>query len=733
VSDPTLELRGGDTVQIGGPSANLMKVVQRTRGGYIVLPNGAELTEMVTDRDLVAAYNAKTLRHWPCNLQNVEENRAKVLQTSFGSWPENYQREALRRLSFVEAVDLARDAHPDVLATCKAVVPGVYAERVDAWNEEERDAARDAQNGRRRRNPRQPGEEVQYKRVGEPKPSSVRTWHSDWVACGRDPLGLMPMWHLRGRRQPRFTVAADDDTTDTYKLMEEATKSAYLDLVKRSKQIAYEVYKELCLKAKLTQVVSGRTFRRFIQKRYDEYERYAARHGNKKAYLRFGIFSLRQLPDKPLQEVEVDHCLIDLIVVDENGKVLGRPWVTVLLDRATKCIVGVHVSFMPPGYATVQRAILHALYEKDLSGFPGLEHSWPCFGLVEWLISDRGKEFLSKSFREACLLLSIFPIALPGRRPWLKGAIERIFRTMHARVFDLQEGTTKANDAEVYNSVKRARVTRVELDRMIIEWIVDEYHQRPHPALKRKYKREMTPHQAWEQQIARFPVRFAPDPQLVYQLTCEIFERRISNTGIRIKNHLYVDEVLLGRLLRRPGARERDWTFRRDKLNLGRIWVWDEDEIVWHPIPNADPEISEGASEIMFAMWKGAARDTTPAGEAVDVEALRRGRAIVEEQRAASLKGVSKMKAAMKWVLYGEMGGPFTPVPALERPDDLPSTPPSEVRNVANDDHLGIVRDEGAAPTPTVAGTAVEPAARQSDGFAADIDAEIAKMMERMA
>jgi len=112
VSDPTLELRGGDTVQIGGPSANLMKVVQRTRGGYIVLPNGAELTEMVTDRDLVAAYNAKTLRHWPCNLQNVEENRAKVLQTSFGSWPENYQREALRRLSFVEAVDLARDAHP---------------------------------------------------------------------------------------------------------------------------------------------------------------------------------------------------------------------------------------------------------------------------------------------------------------------------------------------------------------------------------------------------------------------------------------------------------------------------------------------------------------------------------------------------------------------------------------------------------------------------------------------
>lgn len=658
------------------------------------------------------------------------------MRTSFSAWPEHYQRETLRKLAYVQAVDLARDAHRDVLCACKATVPGVFTENRTDWDQKERDAARDADAAIRHREGREHDYEVPFKAVEEPKPSTVRDWYSAWLAAGRDTLSLMPLYHLRGNRTPRFDVAEGEGGTDTYKLMEEATKSAYLDLVKRSKQIAFEVYEKLCKKAGIA-AASSRTFRRFIQKRYDDYERYSKRHGRKKAFLKFGIFSLRDLPDKQLQEVEVDHCLIDLVVADAKDRALGRPWITVLLDRATKCILGIHVSFMPPGHATVQRAVMHALFKKDLSAFPGLKHDWPCYGLIEWLISDRGKEFLSHSFRNTCNLLGIFPIALPGRRPWLKGSVERIFRTMHVRVFDLHEGTTKAKDSEVYHPAKRARITRAELDLMIAEWIVDDYHETPHPALQRKYKKAMTPREAWDMLVARHPLRFAPDPITVYQLTCEIFTRQISNTGIRIKNHLYVDAKLLERLIRRPGGLERDWTFRRDRLNLSRIWVWDEDAHEWLPIPNADPEIGDNATEIMFSMWKGAARDMTPEGKPVDVDALRRGREHVEGQREAALAG--KAKVPLRWVLYGEMGSAFTPPPdELKALQDDRCTPPVIEHAAPEPDPVDGQLPNGAdgathgSTNDVEAGSRTVAKSDQSALFENGIDDQIAEMMRRM-
>ncbi len=719
----------GDTLQIGEPSDNLLKVVRRTRGGWVVQPHGSDTTEFVADRDLVVAYHGRRLRRWACDLEGLDERVAAKLKSAFDAWPPHCQRECIRRLAFVKALDAVRDCHRSVDAAAMAVVPDVWERMSSEWQDREREAASTAAAKVRRRDGAEPdAEPARMKVVGMPQPSTVATWYFTWIDSGRNELALMPDYGRRGHRDPRYPVAKSEDETDTYQLMEEAAKGAYLDLIKRSKQVAYEFYRKLCVASGIP-VVASRTFRRFLQKHYDDYDRCVAREGKKAAWLKFGIFVLRDLPDRPLEEVEVDHCLVDLVVVDENGRPIGRPWITVFLDRATKCIVGIHVSFLPPSYMTIQRALAHSMYEKDLSAFPGLKNDWPCFGLVEWLISDRGKEFLSRSFRTACLLLHVYPIALPGRKPWLKAAVERIFRTVHARVFDLQEGTTKAWNPDTYNSAKRAKVSRPEFDRMLVEWIVDDYHQAPHPALRRKYGRDMTPHEAWTLLVERYGVRWAPDPDNAYRITGEIFERKILSTGIHIKNQIYVDEPLLARLLRRTGAKDRMWTFRRDRADLGRIWILVEGE-GWLEIRNIDFALTDGVSEQQYAIWRGDAIDHVGRDEVPCVEDLAEARLRVEAARARALEGGTTLATALKWARYGDMGDTFTPVPGFGSGGRLLAVPAQALLPAPPADATPV--EDEVDPADEVGDTPAVATLEADASLLADIESEAMRLIREM-
>ena len=203
--------------------------------------------------------------------------------------------------------------------------------------------------------------------------------------------------------------------------------------------------------------------------------------------------------------MEVDHCLIDLVVVHpESGRALGRPWLTALLDRATRMIVGVHLSFEAPSYASLQRALAHSLWKKDLSGLAHIEHDWPCHGVPEWLICDNGKEFRSQSLQSAARMLDIGIVNLPVKMPWLKGAVERVFQTIGVQVFSHEEGTTLSRTMDLYDPVARARLSLEDMRSRILKWIVDDYHHNVHDTLK------CTPMSAGENsarftRCARFP------------------------------------------------------------------------------------------------------------------------------------------------------------------------------------------------------------------------------------
>jgi len=58
-----------------------------------------------------------------------------------------------------------------------------------------------------------------------------------------------------------------------------------------------------------------------------------ARYGRAEANRRFGMYLGARRVDRILQLVEIDHSPLDILVVDEDGVVIGRPSVTVIIDR----------------------------------------------------------------------------------------------------------------------------------------------------------------------------------------------------------------------------------------------------------------------------------------------------------------------------------------------------------------------------------------------------------------
>jgi putative transposase len=92
---------------------------------------------------------------------------------------------------------------------------------------------------------------------------------------------------------------------------------------------------------------------------------------------------------------QVDHTKVDVIVVDEyEPRPLGRPWLTLVLDVASRMIAGYYLTFDPPCSTSVALALSHAVLPKEsyLQEL-GLEAEWPVSGLPRVVHVDNADEF----------------------------------------------------------------------------------------------------------------------------------------------------------------------------------------------------------------------------------------------------------------------------------------------------------------------------------------------------
>ena len=101
----------------------------------------------------------------------------------------------------------------------------------------------------------------------------------------------------------------------------------------------------------------------------------------------------------PLDIVQIDHTQADILLVNElDGQVIGRPWLSLALDVATRCVLGFYLGMERPGAATVGLLLTRVVLPKApwLEKI-GVEADWPMRGNPRILHLDNAAEFKSRA------------------------------------------------------------------------------------------------------------------------------------------------------------------------------------------------------------------------------------------------------------------------------------------------------------------------------------------------
>lgn len=281
--------------------------------------------------------------------------------------------------------------------------------------------------------------------------------------------------------------------------------------------------------------------------------------------------------NRPLAIVQMDHTLVDIMVVDEiHRESMGRPWVTVAFDIATRTVLGFVLSLNPPSAVSVGLALaMSALPKDEWLKERDLDLKWPMHGLPRMLHLDNGTEFHSLALSRGCERYGISLEYRPPGRPHFGGHIERYLGTLMRRIHGLP-GTTMSNSSERGSGAK-ATFTMAELERWMAMEIAGRYHLRVHRGL------HAIPAQAWDKAKTRTPASKLADPArfVIDFLPAEI--RRVRKDGFQLGRIRYWDPLLasvfpLGTQI----------LVRFDPRDLSRVYIPSPNQAEYLIIPYAD-------------------------------------------------------------------------------------------------------------------------------------------------
>jgi len=255
---------------------------------------------------------------------------------------------------------------------------------------------------------------------------------------------------------------------------------------------------------------------------------------------------------QPLEQVQIDHTVVDVIIVDERHRLLiGRPYVTVAIDVFSRCIVGLVVTLEAPSALSVGLCLARMVTDKRAwLERVGASVSWPMSGKPAELYLDNAAEFKSEALRRGCEQHGVKLRYRPPGQPHYGGIVERVIGTMMTSVHDLP-GTTFSNPRErgSYDSEKKAALTLLELER----WLalsVSSYHGQVHrgvahtPAARWAAGIETNGEPGTVTNAAAFLIDFLP-----------VIRRTLTRTGFTIDYVQYFSDAL------------KPWIAERKKLD----------------------------------------------------------------------------------------------------------------------------------------------------------------------
>lgn len=352
---------------------------------------------------------------------------------------------------------------------------------------------------------------------------------------------------------------------------------------------------------------SRTTFEKQID-RLECYETYELKHGEKRAKQRFKAAGIGLRAERFLRLGCMDHTILDAVLVIDSEWLLplGRPTLTIVIDVATRCIVGFLISFEPPSVYSVAECIRRANRPKP--GCSRLHAKYPdldyIFGRFDELVVDNGKEFVGTSLEDAMADIGTSIRYAPVASPTYKAVAERFFRTLNQRLTHKLPGASlpPALMREMgYDPTKDAVLSLEQLEHLIWE-AVSHYHIDYHSGIN------AVPAQLWARDLNAHGVDFFNDERALDKMLGKVKPRaRVTTSGVDLFGLQFHDQAKVEGLIEdlialQPKRGQSNGSasvlakVKYNPVNISEIHVWNAKRNKYVTLPCLDTTYASGIS-----------------------------------------------------------------------------------------------------------------------------------------
>ncbi len=318
--------------------------------------------------------------------------------------------------------------------------------------------------------------------AGDPPPErepvaarTLRRWIGLYRAAeccwGAGYIGLLPQIRRRGN----FTARLPGESA---RLMNEIIEREYESVRQKSRVACWAALKATCDQRGVP-TPSYATFCQAVRNRC-RFQQTLKRQGRRAAY-QCGPSYLELDPktprhgDRPFEVCHIDHTLLDIELTDSIGKhVLGRPWMTLMIDAFSRRVLAVSVDFDEPSYRSCMMVLRECVRRHNR--------------LPQCLVVDWGPEFQSTYFEALLARYECIKKNRPPAKPRFGSLIERLFGTTNTQFVHNLLGNTQItrNVRQVTKSVNPKELAiwpLADLVEQLCHYLYEVYDANVHPAL----------------------------------------------------------------------------------------------------------------------------------------------------------------------------------------------------------------------------------------------------------
>ncbi|MEH2382572.1 MAG: DDE-type integrase/transposase/recombinase [Nostoc sp.] len=323
-------------------------------------------------------------------------------------------------------------------------------------------------------------------KTNTPQERSLRIWLRAYRQAqqkyGYGYLGILHFENKKGNRNRKLPQ-------HILNLIDKFIIERYETKKQKRKQSVYNEFVHFCVETGISelQVPSYKTFIKEIKKR-SGYEQTLKREGLRSAYRLEPFYWELEVTtprhgDFPFHICHIDHTESDIeLRCSKTGKVLGRAWITLLVDAFSRRILAVYASYDPPSYRSCMMVL--RICVKRYGRLP------------QTIVTDNAKEFYSTYFET---LLALFECTLkhrPSSKSRFSSVCERLFGTTNTQFFYNLAGNTQITKKVrlMTKSVSPKNLSLWTLGWLYLylcEWAYSIYDTIEHPGLEGQSPREV--------------------------------------------------------------------------------------------------------------------------------------------------------------------------------------------------------------------------------------------------